>query len=72
MPEVLIFLIMLGIWQGFEYAPDIKYTKVVNMLWYCYNNIIVTNVILLEFLPARFVHSGVLQLTILSFFFDMS
>ena len=68
MPEVLIFLIILGIWQGFEYASDIKYTKVLNMLWYGYNNIIKTNVILLEFLSARFVHSGVLQLTILSFF----
>ena len=40
------------------------------MLQYSYNNIviIVTNAIWLEFLSARFVHPGTLQLTILSFF----
>ena len=39
------------------------------MLGYSYNNviIIITNVVLLEFLFARFVHPGALQLTILSF-----
>ena len=36
---------------------------------YSYNNIIIiiTNVIILEFLSARFVHSGASQLMILSF-----
>ena len=39
------------------------------MLWYTYNNIIVTvtNAIILEFLSARFLHSGALQITILFF-----
>ena len=39
------------------------YTGVLNMLWYSYNNIviIVTNVIILEFLSAWFVHSGFLS-----------
>ena len=39
------------------------------MSQYSYNNIIiVANVIILEFLSARFVHSGALQLMILSCF----
>ena len=39
------------------------------MLQYSYGNIIiVANIIILEFLSARFVHPGALQLTILSFF----
>ena len=55
-----MFLIILDIWQGFEYASSTKYVRVLNMPLYCYNNIIiiVTNVIILEFLPAQFVHSG--------------
>ena len=52
MPYYLIYL------TGFKYASDIKYARVLNMLQYSYNNIIiiVTNVIILEFLSARFVH----------------
>ena len=40
------------------------------MLQYNHNNIIiiVTNIIMLEFLSAHFVHPGALQLTIFSFF----
>ena len=43
---------------------------VFNIQHYSYNNIIivVTNVIILELLSARFVHPGYLQLNILSFF----
>ena len=51
----------LDIWQGFEYAPCIKYTKVLNILRYSYNNIIITNVIL-EFLFPQFVYPGAPQL----------
>ena len=36
------------------------YARVLNMLQYGYNNIIVTNVIMLEFLSARFIHQGTL------------
>ena len=38
------------------------YAKVLNMLRYSYNNIIsfVTNVIILEFLSARFIHTDAL------------
>ena len=40
-----------------------------NMLWYSYNNIIiVSNVIMLEFLSARFVHPSVQLVTIFIFF----
>ena len=55
MPEFSIYLIVLGIWQGFEYASTIKYTWVQNMLWYIYSNIIfiVTNIVILELLSAR-------------------
>ena len=61
-------LIILDSWQGFEYASTIKYSRVLNMLRYIYNNIItVTNVIILEFLSARFVHPGSPQLIILSY-----
>ena len=61
-------LIILDIWQGFEYASGIKYARVLNMLRYSYSNIIiVTNVILLEFLPARIVLLGAPQVTVLSF-----
>ena len=46
--------INLDIWQGFEYAVGIKYARVLNMLWYSYNNFIIivtnANVITLEFL----------------------
>ena len=45
-----ICLSILDTWQGFEYA--LVYARVLNMLHYSYNNIIiiVTNVITLEFL----------------------
>ena len=36
------------------------YARVLNMLQYSYNNIIVTNVVILEFLSALFVHPGAL------------
>ena len=63
-----MFLIILYIEQGFEYVSGIKYGRVLNMLRYSYNKIIiVSNVIILEFLSARFVHSGTPQLIILSF-----
>ena len=64
-----LHLIILDIWQCFEYAYGIQYVRVLNMPWYSYNNsiIIVTNVVL-EFLSARFVHLDDLRLTILSFF----
>ena len=36
------------------------YTMDLSMPWYSYNNIIILiNVIILEFLPARFVHQGI-------------
>ena len=62
-------LIILDIWHGFEYASGIKYARVLNMLRCSYSNIIiiVTNVILLEFLPARIVLLGAAQITALSF-----
>ena len=61
MPKFSISLIILDIWQGFEYASDI------NMPRYSYNNIIII-VTKIEFLSARFVHPGALQLSISSFF----
>ena len=36
---------------------------------YSYNNVVVTNVIILEFLSARFVHPGARQLTSFCLFF---
>ena len=45
--------------------PDIECAKVVNMLRYSHNNIIIiiaTNVIILQFFSARFVHPGAPQL----------
>ena len=68
MTGVSLCLTMLDIWQDFEYAPGIKYARVLNMPWYSYNNIIVTNVIILELLSTWFVHPGPQQLTILPFF----
>ena len=60
---------ILDIWQGFEYASGIKYAKVLNLWWYDYNNItiIVTNVIILDFLSAWSVHSSAQQLATFSF-----
>ena len=45
-------LIILDIWHGFEYASVIKYAAVLNMLWYSYNIITVSNIVMLEFLSA--------------------
>ena len=62
--------LILEVWQGNENVSGIKRARVLNMLRYSYNNIIVivTNVATLEFLSARFVHLSALELTILSFF----
>ena len=58
-------LIILDIWQGCEFVSGIKYVGVLNMLWYSYDNIIiVTNILILEFLSTWFVHPGAMQLTI--------
>ena len=63
-----ICFIILDIWQALKYVSGIKYARVLDMLRYsCNNVIVVTNVIVLEFLPDRFVHPGAPQLTILSF-----
>ena len=61
---------ILDIWQSFQYISGIKYARVLNMPLYSYYSIIiiVTNFIMLEFLSARFVYPGTMQLTILSFF----
>ena len=69
MPGLSICLIILDIWQGFQYASGIKYSRFLNMPSYSYNNIIfiITNAIILEFLTAQFVHPGALQLTVLFF-----
>ena len=55
---------------GFEYVAGLKYARVLNMRWYCHNNIIifVNNVIILDFKSAGFVHPSAPQLTNLSFF----
>ena len=69
MPAFSICFIILDIWQGFQHVAGIKYSRVLNMPQYSYNTIIVvSNVIILEFLPAWFVHPGALQPTVLSFF----
>ena len=70
LPGFSLCLIILDIWQSFEHISDIKYAMVFNIQHFSYNNIIivVTNVIILELLSARFVHPGYLQLNILSFF----
>ena len=53
----------------FKYVSSITYARFLNMLGYSYNNIIiVTNVIILEFLSAWFVYPGAQQLYFLSFF----
>ena len=69
MPRLSIGLIILDIWQGFKYASVIKYVRILNMLRYSCNNIIIiaANVIILEFSSAQFVHPGAGQLTILFF-----
>ena len=68
MPRFSILLMSFDIWQGFEYASNIEYAIVLDMLWYSYNNIIIETVIILEFLSVQFVHSAAPQLTILPFF----
>ena len=59
---------------GFCVASEIEYTRVLNMLQYSYNNmiIIITNVIILDFLFYRFVHPGARQLTILYFLIQVT
>ena len=48
--------------------PRVLNARVLHMLQYSYNDIIIiTNVIILEFFSAQFVHPAALQLTILSF-----
>ena len=47
--------------------PRVLNARVLNMLQYSYNDIIITNAIILEFFSAQFVHPAALQLTILSF-----
>ena len=69
MPGFSICRIILDIWQSFEYARDIKYAKVLNMLQYSSDsNIVLANVVILKFLSVQFLHPGSLQLIILSFF----
>ena len=70
MPGFSICLIILDMWQCFEYASGIKYARILNMLQYNYNSIsiIVTNIVILEVLSARFVHPGSPQPTTLFFF----
>ena len=54
--------------QCSRYASGIKSARVLNMLLYSYNNIIIViNVVILEFLSAQFIYLGAPQLTILSF-----
>ena len=59
---------MLNVWQCFEYASGISYARVLNMPQYSYNNIFVTNVIILEFLVAWFLYPGAVQLTTTNLF----
>ena len=57
MPGFSIYSPILDIWQSFQYISGIKYARVLNMPLYSYYNIIiVTNVIILESLSARFVY----------------
>ena len=68
MSESSICLIISDIWKGFQCASAIKYVRFHNILRYIYNNIVFeTNVIILEFMSARYVHTGAPQLTIFSF-----
>ena len=67
MPVFSIRLIILYIWQSFEYAAGIKYARVLNVPWQ-HIIIFVTNAIILEFLSAQFVYPGAPQLTIFFFF----
>ena len=64
-PHHLIYLTVF--WKCLRY----EICRVWNILWQSYNNIvnIVANVIILEFLFARFVHPGTPQLAILFFFY---
>ena len=57
-----MWLIILDTWQGFEYASDIEYTRVLNMLRYSYNYVIIiiinVNNIFLICLICTFRHSA--------------
>ena len=67
MPGFSICIIILDIWQGFDYVSGIEYARVLNTPRYSYNDIIIVTV-MSEFLSARFVQPGAPQLTILSFY----
>ena len=69
MPGFSTCLIIVDIWQGFEYATGITHATILNMQQYSYNKIIifVTNIATFELFSLQFVHSGAQQLTILSF-----
>ena len=67
MSESSICLIISDIWKGFQCASAIKYVRFHNILRYIYNNIVFETVIILEFMSARYVHTGAPQLTIFSF-----
>ena len=57
MPRFSICLIIIDIWHDLEYALGITYGEVLNMVGYCHNNInIVSNIVILEFLCARFIY----------------
>ena len=59
MPVFSIWLIILDIWRGFEYASAIKNAEVLNMLRYSYNNIIIViNTVILELSSVRFLHQA--------------
>ena len=45
-----ICLIILYIWQGFEYVSGIKYAWVLKMPWYSCNNIIITSNAIIQYL----------------------
>ena len=66
MPGFSMCFIILHIWQDFEFAANIKYASLLNILPYSYNItiIITTTVILPEFLSTWFVHSDAPQQTI--------
>ena len=67
-PMFSIWLIILDIWRGFEYASAIKNAEVLNKLRYSYSNIIiVTNIGILELSSVRFLHPGAPQITVPAF-----
>ena len=69
MPGFSICLIISDICQGLDYVSGIKHGMVLNMPRFSYNKVIIilTSIIVFEFLTTRFVHPGTSQLAILSF-----